>query len=213
MIVTCCFNSGSFHKQLFWQNCRSLVSRHMAVMQWHACLSWKKLCGSSSCATTRCTFCMAFSMVDQKMVHGSCQALRKEALFIGNCWPRFLALMVQKSGEITSWGNGSLSHYLQGFIKMPGGCLGFLPSTVRIVKCRIGHNYWIIDRVKIQIPISRSLVSVGWIAARKPDWLRGDWRRNKIWTICSFWLTKAIPNQENIDHHPFHSWRIIPSSY
>ena len=82
-LFSCCFNTGSFHKQPLWQNCRSLVFRHTAVMQWHACLSWKKLCGSSSCATTRCTFCMAFSMVDQKMVHGSCQALRKEALFIG----------------------------------------------------------------------------------------------------------------------------------
>ena len=30
----------------------------------------------------------------------------------------------------TSWGNGSLSHYLQGFSTIPGGCLGFLPSTV-----------------------------------------------------------------------------------
>ena len=25
---------------------------------------------------------------------------------------------------------GSLSHYLQGFSAIPGGCLGFLPSTV-----------------------------------------------------------------------------------
>ena len=25
---------------------------------------------------------------------------------------------------------GSLSHYLQGFSTVPGGCLGFLPSTL-----------------------------------------------------------------------------------
>ena len=38
--------------------------------------------------------------------------------------------MVQKSGKLTSWGEGSLSHYLQGFSTIPGGCLGFQPSTV-----------------------------------------------------------------------------------
>ena len=33
----------------------------------------------------------------------------------------------QKSGEPkTSWGNGTSSHYLQGFIHPNGGCLGFL---------------------------------------------------------------------------------------
>ena len=32
----------------------------------------------------------------------------------------------------TSWGNGSLSHYLQSFIYPNGGCLGFLPSTISI---------------------------------------------------------------------------------
>ena len=34
--------------------------------------------------------------------------------------------------RLTSWGNGSLSHYyhLQGFGTIPGGCLGFRPSTV-----------------------------------------------------------------------------------
>ena len=42
-----------------------------------------------------------------------------------------LLLMVQKSGKLTSWGKGSLSHYI--FIRVlyiPGGCLGFLPSPV-----------------------------------------------------------------------------------
>ena len=37
-------------------------------------------------------------------------------------------LMVQKSGKLTSWGNGSLSHDLEGLC-IPGGA-GFLPSTV-----------------------------------------------------------------------------------
>ena len=33
-----------------------------------------------------------------------------------------------KSGKLTSWGNGSFSHYLQGFSTIPGGA-GFQPST------------------------------------------------------------------------------------
>ena len=38
-----------------------------------------------------------------------------------------ILLMVQKSGKPTSWGKGSLSHYLQGFSTIPGGFLaGFL---------------------------------------------------------------------------------------
>ena len=44
-----------------------------------------------------------------------------------------LLLVVQKSGKLTSWGNGSLSQYLQGFSTIPDGCLiclAFLPSTV-----------------------------------------------------------------------------------
>ena len=32
----------------------------------------------------------------------------------------------KKSGKLTSWGPGSLSNYLQGFLYIPGGCLGFL---------------------------------------------------------------------------------------
>ena len=35
-----------------------------------------------------------------------------------------------KSGDVTSWGKGSFSHYLQDFSTIPGGCLGVLPSTV-----------------------------------------------------------------------------------
>ena len=39
--------------------------------------------------------------------------------------------MVQKSGEKTSWGKGRLCTILQGFFyDIPGGCLGFIPSTV-----------------------------------------------------------------------------------
>ena len=41
--------------------------------------------------------------------------------------PKVILLMVQKSGQPV--GVGSLSHYLRGFY-IPGGCLGFLPSTV-----------------------------------------------------------------------------------
>ena len=39
-------------------------------------------------------------------------------------------LMVQKSG-IHQFEVRSLSHYLQDFMHPTGGCLGFLPSTVR----------------------------------------------------------------------------------
>ena len=38
-------------------------------------------------------------------------------------------LMVQKSGKLTSWGKGSLSHYLQGFLHARW-LTGFLPPTV-----------------------------------------------------------------------------------
>ena len=39
-------------------------------------------------------------------------------------------LMGQKSGKLTSWGKGSLSHYLQGFIHSRWLALGFRTSTV-----------------------------------------------------------------------------------
>ena len=40
-------------------------------------------------------------------------------------------LMVQTSGKLTSWGKGSLSHYLQGFKNIPGGDRRISePSTV-----------------------------------------------------------------------------------
>ena len=38
--------------------------------------------------------------------------------------------MVTKSGINLPVEVGSLSHYLQGFSTIPGGCLGFQPSTV-----------------------------------------------------------------------------------
>ena len=43
---------------------------------------------------------------------------RRADCFVGATW--VILLMVQKS-QATSWGNGSLSHYLQGFIH-PGWC-------------------------------------------------------------------------------------------
>ena len=36
-------------------------------------------------------------------------------------WWYVILLMVQQSGKLTSWENGSLSHYLQGFKNIPGG--------------------------------------------------------------------------------------------
>ena len=39
-------------------------------------------------------------------------------------------LMVQKSGKLTSWGSGSLSHYSQGFGIHPWWCRMSEPSTV-----------------------------------------------------------------------------------
>jgi len=41
-----------------------------------------------------------------------------------------LLLMVHKSGKLTSLGWWLNSHYLQGLTYIPGGCWGFLPSTV-----------------------------------------------------------------------------------
>ena len=45
-------------------------------------------------------------------------------------WPAMM-LMEEIPGYPVEVGN--LSHYLQGFSTIPGGCLGFLPSTVRKV--------------------------------------------------------------------------------
>ena len=138
------------------------------------------------------------------------------SIFPMNCWPRFLVfgkrlvlLMVQKSGEKTSWGNGSLSPYLQGFIYARWL---FGVSSINSRNCQV-QNYWIIDRMKTRIPISWSLISVGSIAGSLVDFGQIDVERTTYW-LCSFWLTKAIPNQSNGPPPTvFHTWRIIPSSY
>ena len=46
-------------------------------------------------------------------------------------WKRpFIQLMVRKSGEKTSWWQVNIPSFTMGFSTIPGGCLGFLPSTV-----------------------------------------------------------------------------------
>ena len=57
----------------------------------------------------------------QKWIH----SLNGRSLFPKYSWGVIL-LMVQKSGKLTSWGKSSLSHHLQGFLYIPGDCLGFL---------------------------------------------------------------------------------------
>ena len=57
-------------------------------------------------------------------------------------WRKGVLLMATRNPAFTNWGNGSLSHYLQGFIYIyiPGGCLGFLLSTVWSIFC-LGHMF------------------------------------------------------------------------
>ena len=41
-------------------------------------------------------------------------------------WSLLKLLLWMEEIRLTGWGEGSLSHYLQGFSTIPGGCLGFL---------------------------------------------------------------------------------------
>ncbi len=50
---------------------------------------------------------------------------------------------------------GSLSHYLQGFSTIPGGCLGFQPSTVWNLQTK---RYVVVHNNKSKIGISRILI-------------------------------------------------------
>ncbi len=111
---------------------------------------------------------------------------------------------------------GSLSQYLQVFVNIPGGCLGFLPSTVMICSK--------MAKSTMGLPVCPSLVSV-WAKRIDTAWASWDVSRRwsgwilftlgrghkmttwAIWSNCLvgglfilFWLTKYIINQLFSNH-------------
>ena len=59
------------------------------------------------------------------------------------CWSESTVDASEIRDQLTSWGKGSWNPiiYLQGLENMPGGCLGFLPSTVLVNV----NNMWLFE--------------------------------------------------------------------
>ena len=117
--------------------------------------------------------------------------------------------MVQKSGKITSLGKGSLSHYLQGFSTIPGGCLGFLPSRVWVPS--ILSNESIADSFSspnprhfgAQKPLQGFRSAVVGLFASCFRWLFGCWGTHRIHGIGIFTYIYH-KNQPNVGKYTIH---------
>ena len=84
-------------------------------------------------------------------------------IFLFLFWKKPSDLIGEKYGwwkkSCTSWGKGSLSHYLQGFQNIPGGCLGFLLSTVSSFGAWWGRIGW---RLLSLFPLYLQVGEVSW---------------------------------------------------
>ena len=85
---------------------------------------------------------------------------------------------------------GSLSHYLQGFKNIPGGCLGFLPSTITTDM-----------RIESKIHFSKVQEAVGHTTLKKTTFLSHHrWHRTTV--------TPPPPQIAHIQAVTIKPWRI-----